>query len=410
MSNYIKSGNIVRIHPGESIETSKKLFPAIYRIEIVNDAPVLARQDTFELPAKLLGDVEKRADRIIKTFLDRKGRNTGVLMSGLKGSGKSLLAKLVSTRLLACGFPTVIMSIDQINPGFCGYINSIDTECVVMLDELDKASKDDQICLLSLLDGTSTSRKLFLLTGNDKWRVTDWLLNRPGRVFYNFQYTGLEESVIRQYCEQQLKNPSYVDDIVLVSKSIQDVSFDILVSIVEECNRYNQSPREFIEFMSFNKAESIKYKMMLSFNGEEIAFSDSSLDDHYDFDLEDDNVRFSLVEGNVIPGWNDEAGIRKAVELFRSCADDENDAERRAKRYVQVVMFGQKDISSVVDGIVTYAKDDGWECVLIPDFKSRYSPYGFFGRYHRDELSASVPPVTPEKQAAHGILRTKFKH
>lgn len=91
MSNYIKSGNIVRIHPGDSIETSKKLFPAIYRIEIINDAPVLACADAFELPSKLLGDIEKRADRIIHTFLDRKGRNTGVLMSGLRAAASPCL-------------------------------------------------------------------------------------------------------------------------------------------------------------------------------------------------------------------------------------------------------------------------------------------------------------------------------
>lgn len=128
MSNYIKSGNIVRIHPGDAIEASKQLFPAIYKIEIINDSPVLSQMEQFALPDRLLGDIEKRADRIINTFLDRKGRNTGVLMSGLKGSGKSLLAKLVSARLLSQGFPTIILGIDQINPDCCDYIGSIDTE------------------------------------------------------------------------------------------------------------------------------------------------------------------------------------------------------------------------------------------------------------------------------------------
>lgn len=257
-----------------------------------------------------------------------------------------------------------------------------------MIDELDKVAKEDQLCLLSLLDGTSTSRKLFLLTCNNKWNVTDWLLNRPGRVFYNFHYDGLEEEIIRQYCMENLKNQEYVNDIILVSKSIQDVSFDILVSIVEECNRYDQSPREFIDFMSFHKAEDLKYRTLLSFNGIEVAFSDSSLDDGYSFEPEDDVVRFDLVENVCIPGWNDKAGIREAAKLFKDCED----AKLHAERYVSNVKFHPKDISKVVDGVVTYTRDDGWECVLIPEFKSRYNPYGFFGRYHRDDLTA---PVTP---------------
>lgn len=407
MSNYIKSGNIVRIHPGDAIETSKQLFPAVYKIELINNDPVLSQVGQFELPNRLLGDVEKRADRIINTFMDRKGRNTGVLMSGLKGSGKSLLAKLVSSRLLSQGFPTIILDISQINSGFCGYIGSIDTECVVMIDELDKVDNGDQLCLLSLLDGTSTSRKLFLLTCNNKWNVTDWLLNRPGRVFYNFHYSGLDEEIIRQYCMENLKNQEYVNDIVLVSKSIQDVSFDILVSIVEECNRYDQSPREFIDFMSFHKAEDIKYNIFLSFDGIEVAFSDSSLDAGNNFDPEEDSVRFGLVENVCIPGWNDEAGIREAVKQLKDCTDDEDDAKARAKRYASNVIFHPKDISEVVDGVVTYTRNDGWECVLIPDFKSRYNPYGFFGRYRRDAFAAAV---TPSKQAVHGITHTGFKH
>lgn len=276
-----------------------------------------------------------------------------------------------------------------------------------MIDELDKVDKEYQLYLLSLLDGTSTSRKLFLLTGNNKWKVTDWLFNRPGRVFYNFHYAGLEEEIIRQYCMENLKNQEYVKDIILVSKSIQDVSFDILVSIVEECNRYDQSPREFIDFMSFDKAEKIKYRIFLSFNGIEVSFSGSSLDGGYDFDPEEDDVRFGLVENVCIPGWNDEAGIREAVKRVEDCADDEDDAKRRAKRYVSNVIFHPKDISEVVDGVVTYTRDDGWECVLIPDFKSRYNPYGFFGRYRRDAL---VSPMTPAKQVAHGSTQTEFKH
>lgn len=394
MSNYIKTGNTVHVHPGNSIQTGSELFPGIYRIVITMQDMFLDEVADFELPTKLLGGIEKKADRIIRTFEDRP-KNTGVLMSGLKGSGKSLLAKLVAMKLKARNYPTIIVSLEQISPQVCNFLSAIDTDCVVIMDELDKVDEEKQNCLLGLLDGTSTGRKLYMLTGNNKYKVSSWLLNRPGRVFYNFEYTGLDVNVIREYCENELQNKEYIDDIVHVTKSIQDVSFDVLVSLVEECNRYDESPREFIDIMSCEKARNMEYDILLMFGNSRVTRHSNPFKDMY-YDLSDESFTLHFPEGYVIDGWNDAQSCRRYLDSPHRDTDDWEQLQYRRSR----VEFRPEDIVSIRDGVYTYRTGYGWTCVLTPKFRNYYNPYGFFGMYQKTDDFDSLPTVTGKTSQA----------
>ena len=73
-----------------------------YYFEIVHD---------FQMPHELYGTkIQGYAHRILTTFLDRpSSSSTGVLLSGGKGSGKTLLTKLVSTKAAKMEIPTLIV-------------------------------------------------------------------------------------------------------------------------------------------------------------------------------------------------------------------------------------------------------------------------------------------------------------
>jgi hypothetical protein len=47
----------------------------------------LSERDPFKLPPKIYGNTQSRAERFLNTFDSRSG-TTGILLSGLKGSGK----------------------------------------------------------------------------------------------------------------------------------------------------------------------------------------------------------------------------------------------------------------------------------------------------------------------------------
>jgi hypothetical protein len=126
-----------------------------------------------------------------------------------------------------------------------------------MFDEFEKVyNTEQQEALLTLLDGIYSTKKLFLLTSNDKWRVDSHMRNRPGRIFYMIDFKGLDEHFIREYCYDNLNNPELktIETIVNIASVFSAFNFDMLKALIEEMNRYNETPQEALRILNV-KAE-----------------------------------------------------------------------------------------------------------------------------------------------------------
>ena len=248
MTHFLKSGNTYKVFPGNSIDISETLPAGNYVLKFhPMEGFYLEEIDGFRMPPKIYGDCLKHSSRIINTFRGRDG-NTGVLLTGEKGSGKTLLARQVA---IESGLPVIIINSDFKGDGFNSFLSGITQPCVVFLDEFEKTyNRESQEKILTLLDGTYQSKKLFLLTSNDKWRIDSNMRNRPGRIFYLIEFGGLEEQFIREYCEDNLVAIQHVDDIVRMSRIFDVFSFDLLASIVEESNRYGENPKDLITLLN----------------------------------------------------------------------------------------------------------------------------------------------------------------
>mgnify|MGYP003289109492 CR=1 FL=1 len=306
MAHYLYQNSDVNVFPQDAINIKTELEPAIYEVHASMAGYYLTRiSDTFKMPAKVYGDVNTFANRIINTYNDRcaKHLNTGVLFSGIKGSGKTLQAKTIANNLVKA--MPIIMVNTGFNPsGLSGFLNSIDTECCVIFDEFEKNystnSEEDndktavQNGFLTMLDGTAESNKLFIFTCNDLSKINTYLLNRPGRIFYHFKFDSLSEETLMMYAAEKLNNVEFIDDLQIIKARLDDnFTFDIMQSIIEESNRFNEAPSKFIKYMNLKSENSErKYSVVVetSRKGIEIVrqptempwidFADMN-DDHY---------------------------------------------------------------------------------------------------------------------------------
>ena len=103
MAHYLYQNSDVNVFPQDAINIKTELEPAIYEVNASMAGYYLTRiSDNFKMPTKIYGDVNTFANRIISTYTDRCFRhlNTGVLFSGIKGSGKTLQAKTIANNLV----------------------------------------------------------------------------------------------------------------------------------------------------------------------------------------------------------------------------------------------------------------------------------------------------------------------
>ncbi len=271
MNHFIRNGSMWNVTPRQDLDIHDCLPGGNYTVgQIPTGIFVLNEVSPFTIPDRIYGDAQKQAERILNTYLDRTA-STGALLAGEKGSGKTMVGKLVCHLANQQGIPTIIINHPWFGDGFNKFVQSIEQRAIVFFDEFEKTyDREQQESLLTLLDGVFPQSKLFLLTCNDRFRVSLHMTNRPGRIYYLLEYQGLDADFVREYCLENLKNQAQVDGVCRVATLFSQFNFDMLKCIVEEMNRYNESPLEVMRFLN-TKADSDAggtYEMKLLFRGE----------------------------------------------------------------------------------------------------------------------------------------------
>ena len=219
-----------------------KLPGGNYSIEETPKGVFFRRVKSFTVPPRIYGSANDLTERFLKTYFSRP-KGTGIHLNGQPGSGKTLQAHLICIAMERLGHPTLIVNSPMKGDGFNKLLQRIHQPCVVLMDEFEKTydMETDQPFLLTLLDGTYPSHKLFLLTSNNETSVLSHLYDRPGRIFYSLKYRGLSSDVVKEYCEDVLIDKTQTDSVLLLSTMFKHFTMDMLTGLVEEMNRYGES-------------------------------------------------------------------------------------------------------------------------------------------------------------------------
>lgn len=328
MTCYIKNDILYWPTPDGAIDIHQKLPAGTYTVGLHPEKGFFLKVITdFKNVGKVYGDTPKHADRIVNSFNVRPN-STGVWLTGEKGSGKTMLAKIVSQTLVADGVPTIIINSPFCGDAFNSFIQSLD-DAVVIFDEFEKVfDSDEQEAILTLLDGVYPTKKLFIITTNDVYRVNQHLNNRPGRIFYRIEYKGVDLAFVREYCQDNLNNKSYIEKICSIISLYHCFNFDMLKALVEEMNRYNEDPIAALEILNarpFSDGDDTKYEVNITLNGVEIDMnhiypsviegspvSNNELDfrgSYEDGDSDDDKHLNVEINQSHLKGINADAGV-----------------------------------------------------------------------------------------------------
>lgn len=373
MSKSIKfayQDNIVEVVNFDENAIQEKLRPAVYSVGMGMQGFFLRIEgQNLNTPETLYGTVEQRANKILTSYKDTTS-SFGVLLSGAKGAGKTMLSSVVANKAInELGLPVILVEGRYPTGPLSSFIRALG-ECVVFFDEFGKRFNDDedeQDELLTLFDGSGSSKRMVLLTENRKYDINEFMLNRPGRIWYHFEYEKLEEEVVKQYCEAQGIDKETTDKITLRREMSYQFTFDTLRALVIEYKRYGGDIDELAADLNIETIRERGRDMMTILEITDVATGKElhPTEESVNFPQRDDNILISLVG----EGEDEE----KAQE-----------AEKEGKRYTarclrDSVEIRVKDLVSVENNICTFKsnKGEGKGQVLIRVLKENAGGYAY---------------------------------
>ena len=274
MTYYIRFGSSLKIASPEALNLTEKLPLGTWTVGLneMTGEYYLDKIDNLEFEGKVYGDAARMTERILDTFQQRDNA-TGVMLAGQQGSGKTLQAKLLSIAAREKGISTIVINEPHCGEGFNAFIQSIEEPTLIFFDEFEKVyDAEEQESMLTLLDGVYPSKKLFIITCNDTYRINKHMRNRPGRIYYRLDYQGLEQEFISEYCLDNLADTAYVDEILRISTVFSEFNFDILKALIEEMNRYGEAPLDALKILNAKPehSEDAVYTFELTVDGKVI--------------------------------------------------------------------------------------------------------------------------------------------
>jgi polynucleotide 5'-kinase involved in rRNA processing len=86
-------------------------------------------KDRLEMPVKIYGTVEARVSKCVKTYMERS-TSTGILLTGDKGTGKSLLMSMLANAVIdALNMPIILIKDAFTGTQFTSFIETIGECC-----------------------------------------------------------------------------------------------------------------------------------------------------------------------------------------------------------------------------------------------------------------------------------------
>lgn len=231
MSEFLKLGENIIVKPkGSDYDLiNGKVYDLSYdRFE----GPKLKENGELNLPSKIYKSKKDEVfiERVLNYHKSSDKNTTGVMMAGIKGTGKTIMAKVLAKE---SNLPIIIISSDFPASRLLPYFKKFKQEVCIILDEVEKNYCTED--LLGFLDGVEkTCKKLVLMTCNNISEVNEYMQDRCSRIRYLRKYRNDANLEFLPMIVEDLKikNPEKV--IEFCKKEIKLLSIDNIFAFLQE--------------------------------------------------------------------------------------------------------------------------------------------------------------------------------
>lgn len=189
---------------------------------------------SLSLPSKVY--TTKSDDIFIKrinTYFQKTSKlSTGVMLSGIKGTGKTVMAKVIAKN---SNLPIIVVDEEYPTGRINDFFRKFETPVTIIFDEVDKHWDTEN--LLGWLDGVQTNaKKLVLFTCNNEDRVNDYLKDRCSRVRYirHFEANDNARFLRKILRDKGIAEDNIEDTYAFIVNNFGLLSIDNILSFIDE--------------------------------------------------------------------------------------------------------------------------------------------------------------------------------
>ena len=240
-NKFLKIGNKISFKPNlEGLDYNLKANE-VYTISVdqYTDEISFDIAPSFNLPSKIYTTPEDNSflERIINRYNKTEYGVTGVMLSGIKGTGKTVTAKRLA---ILSNLPIIL-----VDKGFKPWLfqklfkQLSGIEFCMVFDEIDKIGESyDDSFLLTILDGVNTTGKsLVLFTCNDESKINRNLIDRCSRIRYWRKFKETSRETVKQVLEDRVNDKNEIENLLdFIMNNFKCISYDNICSFVDEVN------------------------------------------------------------------------------------------------------------------------------------------------------------------------------
>lgn len=282
MNDFVINGNKYFLKPEGKVVSLENGMVYYLKYDRFEDDVYLDADGKLDLPEKIYEglDEDRFVNQVMTHFNSTTETNTGVLLTGLKGSGKTLMSKRLA---IETNLPIIIVDKGCPVRATITFFVRMTQPCVVIFDEIEKNSRywnsDD---LLSLLDGVQgTCKKLVILTCNQDSELSDNIKDRCSRIRYYKVFKGISDNTIESIVRDKIHDKDAIDVVNYFIKQFTVKSYDNIVAFIDEINHYKSDEINLQFVTTLTKNMNIQFK----------SFNSNTDDERYNTNRETTSVK-----------------------------------------------------------------------------------------------------------------------
>ena len=217
--------------------------------------------------------------RVLTYFNNAFTDTTGVMLAGTKGTGKTIMAKVLAKE---SNLPIIIVDPQYPEHRLIKYFKQINTPVCILFDEVDKSFDTEK--MLDFLDGLQkTSKKLVIMTCNNLGRVSEYLQDRCSRIRYLRKYTTEDNLEFLDVLIEDMGIKNVEEVSKFCRENIKLLSMDNIVAFLNEVKMLEDENITLEEIISVMNIDHVQSKGETS---KEEPIDKDDEDNEDDFDIE----------------------------------------------------------------------------------------------------------------------------